>query len=114
MVAIQSSTEDPTVSLSRAVDAITTPDALAETYTVTIGSDRPGLSSGRVRNVSDNEVVFVEFLHMHDTDEDGNLIEPPRKVTRDLSGFVLAIVHSWGVSGRCTSFRRWAMSVLSS
>jgi hypothetical protein len=108
------------MSLSRAVDSIITPDVPAESYTVTIGSDRPGLSSSRVRNVSDNEVVFVEFLHTLDTDEDGNTIEPPRKVwssyvfPRDFESFVSYQVLSVVCICRCTNSPRCAMSDRSS
>ena len=76
----QAAMEDPSVSLGRVVDMITAlPEPPSQVLSIEQPS-RPGITSARSRNPSDFEVVFAEFLHMADVDEEGNTLEPARKV----------------------------------
>lgn len=80
LIYAQSTSEDPSVSLARAVDAITAPPEPAEQPLALELASRPGITALRPRNPADNEVVFGEFMHLNDTDEDGNPFDVPRKV----------------------------------
>ena len=61
------------------MEAITAPLTAAQATGLGM-EDRPGITSAREKHAGDNDIVYVEFMHMNDTDEDGVLIEPPRKV----------------------------------
>ena len=71
--------EDPSVSLARAVAAITAPAAPVD-KSLSLQEDRPGIVVARVRSPADAESVCAEFMHVGECDEDGIAIEPPRKV----------------------------------